>query len=195
MAEPGGVPAVFLDRDGVLNRPVVREGRPYPPASVADFELYADVFSGCARLKAAGLLLVVVTNQPDVGRGKQERAVVDAINQRLVEAVPFLDRVDVCFHAGIDWGEDCICRKPKPGMLYRSAKALGIDLGSSYMIGDRWQDVDCAKAAGCHSVFIERGYSESLRQQPDTTVFSFDDAVTAILEARTRALASSEQGR
>jgi D-glycero-D-manno-heptose 1,7-bisphosphate phosphatase len=185
-AGPRDQPAVFLDRDGVLNRPVLREGRPYPPGSVQDFILYEDAAEGCARLKEAGFLLVVVTNQPDVGRRTQERRVVDAIHQRLREAIPQLDRIEVCFHAGSDYGEDCACRKPKPGMLLRSAQELAIDLARSYMVGDRWRDVDCAKAAGCYSIFIDRGYSESLRQQPDVIVATFGEAVTAVLRAAGR---------
>ncbi len=74
--------AVFLDRDGVLNRPVIRNGRPHPPASLEQFELYEDVADGCARLKAAGFLLVVITNQPDVGRGLQRRETVEAMHAK-----------------------------------------------------------------------------------------------------------------
>jgi D-glycero-D-manno-heptose 1,7-bisphosphate phosphatase len=178
--------AVFLDRDGVLNRPCLRGGAPYPPADVKEFELYEDVLIGCTCLKNAGFLLVVVSNQPDVGRGTQRREVAEAINKKLAKAIPALDRIEVCFHAGEDYGDVCDCRKPKPGMLFRAAAALDIDLPSSYMIGDRWRDVDCARAAGCHVIFIDRGYTESLRQQPDVTVTTFRDAVAAVLAASGR---------
>jgi|SRR5437588_242294 len=173
--------AVFLDRDGVLNRVIVREGRPYPPATVEEFELYDDVLAGCERLKNAGFLLVVVSNQPDVGRGSQSRAIAEAINNKLVQLIPFLDRVEVCFHAGEDYGENCDCRKPKPGMLLRAAELLNIDLADSYMIGDRWRDVDCATAAGCRAIFIDRGYDEALRQLPDVTAKNFAEAAAAVL--------------
>ena len=175
--------AVFLDRDGVLNRPLLRDGRPCAPAAVEGFDLYDDAVSGCRRLKEAGFLLVVVSNQPDVGRGRQNRATAEAINKRLVKAIPLLDRIEICFHAGEDYGDVCDCRKPKPGMLLRAAAVLEIDIASSYMIGDRWRDVDCARAAGCHATFIDRGYAEPLRQQPDVTVTTFGDAVTAVLHA------------
>jgi D-glycero-D-manno-heptose 1,7-bisphosphate phosphatase len=175
--------AVFLDRDGVLNRPLVREGRPLPPASVDDFELYDDVADGCARLKAAGFLLVVVTNQPDVGRGTQTRAQVDAMHEKLVAALPMLDRIEVCFHAGSEQGDPCACRKPQPGMLISAAAALQIDLRSSYMMGDRWRDIDCARAAGCHAIFIDRGYGEPLRETPDAIVHGFAAAVELIVQA------------
>lgn len=175
--------AVFLDRDGVINKPVVREGRPYPPADVKDFELYEDVAAGCARLEAAGYLLVVVTNQPDVARGAQTRAAVDAIHRKMLEALPRIARVEICWHAGADWGDSCDCHKPEPGMVLRAAKALDIDLAQSFLVGDRWRDVDCGHAAGCRTVFINRNYSEALRQPPDWTVTSFAQAVGVILQA------------
>ena len=174
--------AVFLDRDGVLNPPVVRNGRPFPPAQVDAFELYPDAISACARLKAAGFLLVVVTNQPDVGRGTQTREMVEAIHAKLRAGIPSLDAIEVCFHAGAAQGEPCECRKPGPGMLLRAAAALGIDLRESFLIGDRWRDVDCAHAAGCRAVFIDHGYREALRQTPEFTVSNLSDAVAAILQ-------------
>ena len=174
--------AVFLDRDGVLNRPIVRNGEPYPPSRVEDFELYDDVAAGCARLKAAEFLLVVITNQPDVGRGTQSRETVEAMHMKMQSALRSLDRIEICYHAGERYGDPCDCRKPRPGMILRAAAELKIDLGSSYVIGDRWRDIDCARAAGCRAIFIERGYEESLRETPDFTVGNFNDAVSALLD-------------
>ena len=179
--------AVFLDRDGVINKPVVREGRPYPPAAAKDFELYEDVATGCARLEAAGYLLVVVTNQPDVARGTQTRAVVEAMHRQMQTALPQIARVEVCWHAGADRGDPCDCHKPEPGMVLRAAKALAVDLDQSFLIGDRWRDVDCGHRAGCRTIFIDRNYSESLRQRPNWTVYSFGQAVEMILQADTAA--------
>jgi D-glycero-D-manno-heptose 1,7-bisphosphate phosphatase len=173
--------AVFLDRDGVINRPVIREGRPYPPSDVDGFELYDDVADGCARLKADGFLLVIITNQPDVGRGTQTREAVEAMHSRLRSAVPSIDRIEICYHAGEHYGEPCDCRKPRPGMIVRAAAELNIDLHASYVIGDRWRDIDCAHAAGCRAVFIDHGYREPLREAPDFTVANFNDAVDAVL--------------
>jgi D-glycero-D-manno-heptose 1,7-bisphosphate phosphatase len=174
--------AVFLDRDGVLNRPVVRSGQPHPPSGVEDFELYNDVADGCARLKAAEFLLVVITNQPDVGRGTQSRGAVEAMHVKMQSALPSLDRIEICYHAGERYGDPCNCRKPRPGMILRAAAELKIDLGASYVIGDRWRDIDCARAAGCRAIFIERGYKENLRETPDFTVANFGDAVSALLD-------------
>jgi D-glycero-D-manno-heptose 1,7-bisphosphate phosphatase len=108
---------------------------------------------------------VVATNQPDVGRGTVAQSVVEAIHAQLMEQLP-VDRVEVCYHPGR--GEsDCDCRKPRPGMLLRAARELGIDLARSWMVGDRWRDIDCGHAAGCRTIFIDYGYAESLRQKPD----------------------------
>jgi len=175
--------AVFLDRDGVINKSVVREGRAYPPAEERDFELYEDVAAGCARLEAAGYLLVVVTNQPDVARGTQTRSTVDAMHRKMLEALPQIARVEVCWHAGADWGDSCDCHKPAPGMVLRAAQALGIDLAKSFLVGDRWRDVDCGHNAGCRTIFVDRKYSEALRHPPDWTVTSFGEAVEVIMQA------------
>jgi D-glycero-D-manno-heptose 1,7-bisphosphate phosphatase len=175
--------AVFLDRDGVLNRPAVREGLPFPPARVEEIELYSDVVDGCAQLENAGFLLVAVTNQPDVGRGTQSREIVEAMHAHLRAAIPCLAAIEVCFHAGASHGQSCDCRKPKPGLLLRAAETYAIDLPASFLIGDRWRDIDCARAAGCRAVFIDHGYREALREKPDFTVSNFSEAVRAILDA------------
>jgi D-glycero-D-manno-heptose 1,7-bisphosphate phosphatase len=173
--------AVFLDRDGVINRAVIRNGLPHPPFRVEEFELYDDVAAGCARLKAADFVLVVITNQPDVGRGQLTREAVEAMHLKMQSTLPFLDRIEACYHAGERYGERCDCRKPRPGMILRAAAELKIDLGASYVIGDRWRDIDCARAAGCRAIFIQRDYQESLRKPPDFTVLNFSDAVNALL--------------
>lgn len=173
--------AVFLDRDGVINRVVIRNGKPHPPSSPRDFELYDDVIDECARLKAANFLLVVITNQPDVGRGVQGREVVEAMHLKLQSALPSVDRIEICYHGGERYGQPCDCRKPRPGLILRAATELNIDLKESYVIGDRWRDIDCARAAGCRAIFIDRGYKENLRQTPDVTVANFKEAVNAVL--------------
>jgi D-glycero-D-manno-heptose 1,7-bisphosphate phosphatase len=176
------IPAVFLDRDGVLNRSIMRDGLPLPPATLEEFEICPGVADGCAQLKQAGFFLVVVTNQPDVGRGTQSRELVEAMHEKLREAVPALDLIEVCYHPGTRHGEPCDCRKPKPGMLFRAAAKNAIDLARSFFIGDRWRDVDCAHAAGCHAVFIDHGYSEALREQPEFKVATFEEAVAVVLQ-------------
>jgi len=163
----------------VINRALEREGKPYPPTSVGEFEILADVPGACAKLKAAGFLLIVATNQPDVGRGTLAREVVDEIHAHMMAQLP-IDRVEVCFHPG-KGASDCDCRKPKPGMLLKAAKELGIDLARSWMVGDRWRDVDCGHAAGCKTVFVERHYAEQLKQKPDFSARNLGEAADIIL--------------
>jgi D-glycero-D-manno-heptose 1,7-bisphosphate phosphatase len=177
--EAEGRRAVFLDRDGVINRAVTRDGSPYPPATLAEFEILPDVAEACARLKAAGYLLIVATNQPDVGRGTLKQEVVESMHTFMCRQVP-IDRVEVCYHPG-QGKSDCDCRKPRPGMLLRAARELGIDLARSWMVGDRWRDIDCGHAAGCGTVLVERGYAEAMRQAPDHRVRSLLEAAELIL--------------
>ena len=175
--------AVFLDRDGVINRAFVREGKPHPPASLAEFELLPGVAEACAQLKRAGFLLVVATNQPDVGRGTQRREEVDAMHEAMCARLP-IDRVEVCCDPGR--GEPSEFRKPAPGMLLRAARGRRIDLGASFMVGDRWRDIDCGLAAGCRTVFIDHGYDEALRQAPHFRATSLLEAAVLILAAGAR---------
>ena len=171
--------AVFLDRDGVINRALEREAKPYPPRSLAEFEILPEVPAACAKLKQAGFLLVVVTNQPDVGRGTLKQEIVETIHAEMCRQLP-IDRVEVCYHSG-QGQSDCDCRKPKPGMLLRAARELGIDLAQSWMVGDRWRDIDCGHAAGCRTIFIDRGYAEELRQKPDFSAGNLAEAADIIL--------------
>lgn len=171
--------AVFLDRDGTLNAAVVRSGKPYPPVTSADFVLLPGVIESCARLKAAGYLLVVATNQPDVGRGTLAKSTVEAIHAHMCRLLP-IDRVEVSYDHGRE-NPPSGFRKPAPGLLLRAARELGLDLARSWMVGDRWRDVDCGKNAGCRTVFIDCGYAEELRAQPDFTVRDFAAAADIIL--------------
>ena len=171
--------AVFLDRDGVINRALEHESKPYPPTSLAEFEILPEVPAALAALKAAGFLLVVATNQPDVGRGTLKQAIVEKIHTHMLAQLP-IDRVEVCYHAG-KGGPECDCRKPRPGMLRHAAAELGIDLARSWMVGDRWRDVDCGHAAGCKTIFIDRGYAEELKQKPDFSARNLAEAAHIIL--------------
>jgi D-glycero-D-manno-heptose 1,7-bisphosphate phosphatase len=175
--------AVFLDRDGVINRALERDGLPYSPASLGEFEILPGVAAACARLKRAGYLLVVATNQPEVGRGTLKKEMVEKIHAEMCRLLP-IDRVEVCYHPGKELS-DCDCRKPKPGMLLRAERALGIDLSQSWMVGDRWRDVDCGHAAGCRTIFIDRGYAEELRQKPHFSAGNLAEAADIILRETT----------
>lgn len=177
-------PAVFLDRDGTLNVQVVRDGKPYPATHVGEFTLFEGVPEACRALRAAGYALVVVTNQPDVGRGTLSQQAVEEIHARLVQLVPEIERVEVCYDPGR--GEASSRRKPEPGMVLDAARALDLDLGSSWIIGDRWRDVDCGKRASIRTIFIDFGYSEECKSRPDHTVKSFVEAADIILKSSRR---------
>ena len=164
--------AVFLDRDGVLNAAVVRGGKPFPPASVDEVALLPGVPEALARLREAGFVLLVATNQPDVARGAQTREAVEAIHAHMLATLP-LDAIYACFHDDVD---HCACRKPLAGMLLAGAHAWDIDLPRSVMVGDRWRDIAAGVAAGCRTAFVDYGYDE--RQPP-----VFDKRVTSLAEA------------
>ena len=175
-------PAVFLDRDGVINRPKLRQGRPHPPDSVEELEIYPDASTSLRQLEAAGFTLVVVTNQPDVARGKQRREVVHDINEELIRHLP-VEAVYVCFH---DDADGCRCRKPAPGLLLEAADDLGLDLGRSFMVGDRWRDIEAGRRAGCRTVHIDRHYAERAPERPDVVTTGLAEAVNWIKETRYR---------
>ena len=168
---------VFLDRDGVINRPIIRNGSPHPPASVEDLEILPGVPEALLRLRSAGFLLVVVTNQPDVARGTQSREVVELIHAALKVRLP-LDEVRVCYH---DDADACDCRKPAPGMLHAFAQPRRLDLTSAYMVGDRWRDIEAGQRAGCSCFFVDHGYSERQPKQPFVRVASLAEAADWIL--------------
>ena len=169
--------AVFLDRDGVLNRGIIRNGKSYPPPSLNELEILPGVLEGLNLLKEAGFLLIGATNQPDVSKGIQKREVVEAINAALMDALP-LQEIFVCFH---DDPDNCNCRKPQPGMLLQAAAKYNIDLPSSYMIGDRWKDIEAGKRVGCATFLIDYQYREKELSVPDYRVQSLNEAAHLII--------------
>ena len=170
--------AVFLDRDGVVNRVRILDGKPHPPADLSELEVPPDVPAAVQKLKERGFEVLVVTNQPDVARGRQSRAEVERINRALASSLP-LDDILVCYHSDED---NCACRKPRPGMLLDAARARGIDLASSFMVGDRWRDVDAGYNAGCRTILIDAGYRERAPEHPpDARVASLAEAADWIL--------------
>jgi D-glycero-D-manno-heptose 1,7-bisphosphate phosphatase len=169
--------AVFLDRDGVINANMVRDGKPVAPTSFADFKLLPGAEDAIRRLNAAGFVLVVVTNQPDVTTGRTPRSEVDAMHAEIRRRMP-IDDVRVCFHVDSD---NCNCRKPKPGMLIDSAADWQIDLHASYLVGDRWRDIEAGRAAGCSTIFIDCGYPQDGPNHPDKVVISLAEAADYIL--------------
>lgn len=171
--------AVFLDRDGVLNDAVIKEGKPYPPQDISSVTIPDEVLPSLQLLKQAGYLLIGATNQPDVARGTTKREVVDEINNYLLSILP-LDEMRVCYHDDID---KCDCRKPKPGLIKQAAHQHQIDLASSYMIGDRWRDITAGQLAGCKTIWLDRQYNEAFKaEKPTYTTISLREAVAWILK-------------
>jgi D-glycero-D-manno-heptose 1,7-bisphosphate phosphatase len=155
--------AVFLDRDGVLNRAFPDGRSTRPPRGLAELEILPGVAEALARLHAAGFVLVGVSNQPDVARGLSEVAAVEALNSELKARLPLAD-ILTCLH---DDADRCACRKPLPGLLLEAAQRFGLDVARSFMVGDRWSDVVAGQAAGCESsLLVEGPFSQSERCRP-----------------------------
>jgi len=171
-------PAVFLDRDGVLNAALVSAGLPGSPREAGELQLLPGVEEACAQLADAGLVLIVVTNQPDIARGLVDPTVVDSLNGQLRKSLALND-VIVCPH---DDGDACACRKPKPGMLLEGASRWDIDLSRSVMVGDRWRDIEAGRAAGTRTVFVDRAYDEPAPEHPDLTVNELHESVPWIIQ-------------
>jgi D-glycero-D-manno-heptose 1,7-bisphosphate phosphatase len=160
--------AVFLDRDGVINDALVVNGKPFSPMNLAELRILPGVPEACAQLKKAGFLLIVVTNQPDIANAKTTAARVDELNQAVKKATG-VDDIFVCPHND---AANCDCRKPKPGLLLQAARRWDIDLANSFMVGDRWRDVEAGRSVGCRTVFIDYGYKEPRPERPDMVTTS-----------------------
>ena len=169
--------AVFLDRDGVINKAPVIDGKPYPPRNLDELELIPGVDQAILQLRDRGYFCIVVTNQPDVARGKTSKETVESINQFLIQHLAIHEIVS-CYH---DDHENCGCRKPKPGSLLKAALKYNIDLNKSFMVGDRWRDIEAGQNAGCKTFFIDYQYNEKQPQNPTYKVTSLADAVNIIL--------------
>lgn len=171
--------AIFLDRDGVLNSAIVKNGKPYPPASLSELVIPSDVPEALSSLKSAGFMLIGATNQPDVARGKTPRTLVEAINAEIMKLCP-LDEIRVCYH---DDADNCLCRKPFPGLILEAANDYSIDLQQSYMIGDRWKDIEAGQRAGCKTIWLNQNYAEkSPAIPPDFIATNLYDAAKFIIK-------------
>ncbi len=176
-------PAIFLDRDGVINKAFVRNGKPFSPPTQQDLEILPGVPEALRDLKSHGYKLLVVTNQPDVARGKQSQQALDAIHQDLRSRLP-LDDILACVHTDED---NCECRKPLPGMLLEAAKKHDVDMAASYMVGDRWKDIEAGYNAGCRTILVDYGYSERRSERvPDHIVKSLREAADWIIRSKIR---------
>jgi len=174
----GSNKAVFFDRDGVIIKAIIRSGHPFPPQTLSDVEIFPEAYTVLNSLSAAGYLLIIVTNQPDVARGNQDQRVVEEIHDYLCKELP-ITKIMVCYH---DDKDQCNCRKPAPGLLIEAAKIHGIDLEKSYMVGDRWRDIEAGQRAGCKTIFIDYDYQEQQPNLPTFRVRSLFEIVKIILK-------------
>jgi D-glycero-D-manno-heptose 1,7-bisphosphate phosphatase len=170
--------AVFIDRDGVINANVERDGKAVAPTRLEDFRFLPGVAESISALKKAGFKIIVITNQPDLATGRTTRAIVDAMHRKILDELE-IDDIKMCAHLDRD---NCHCRKPKPGMLLDAAADWGIDLSSSYLVGDRWRDMEAGRAAGCTTLFVDAGYEQEGPMQPDIIIRSLIEAAGAILK-------------
>ena len=174
-------PTVFIDRDGVLNRSLVVNGKPFAPRRYKDFKLYKDALPSLRVLKKNKFLVIVVTNQPDIGNGLTKFTEVELMHNKLLET-NFIDKIYMCSHKQTD---DCSCRKPGIQMFTEAQKDFSIDMSTSWMVGDRWSDIRAGFDVGIKTIFIDHGYAETAGQiKPCVKVANLKSAVTKILDAR-----------
>lgn len=172
------LPAVIFDRDGVLNKTLVVQGKPYAPREFKDFHIFPEAEIVIREIKKAGYLTFVATNQPDVGNGLVKREIVEKMH-KLLNKTLVLDGIKVCYHSQ---GAGCPCRKPKPGMLLEVATEHSVDLKRSFMIGDRVGDIEAGLIAGCKTIFIDYDYAEGKPQNAHYIVRSLQEASNIILQ-------------
>ena len=164
--------AIFLDRDGVLNETIIKEKEITSPLKLDELKIFPDAKETLLTFKKCGYLLIMVTNQPDIARNKNTKKNVEEINDCLKNYLK-LDDVCVCYHDDKDF---CNCRKPKSGMLIEASKKHNIDLPKSFIIGDRWRDVEAGKNVKCKTIFIDFKYQEKLKNKPDYIITNIADA-------------------
>jgi D-glycero-D-manno-heptose 1,7-bisphosphate phosphatase len=171
--------AVFLDRDGVINKALVKDGKPFSPHNFNDLKILPGVKKSLRALRDSNWLIIVITNQPDVARGKITKEEVEKINNFLKNNLS-VDEIYTCYHDNNDF---CDCRKPQAGALTAAAKNNGIDLNKSFMIGDRWSDIEAGDRAGCKTFFIDYSYKEKRPSNFTFKVKSLAEAVDIILKS------------
>ena len=171
--------AFFIDRDGVINKSNTIDGKPHAPLSFEDFFIIDGVGPALQKLKNKGFVNIVVTNQPNLSKGILRKSELEKMHSMLLGNY-LIDEIYVCPHTNED---QCDCRKPGVGSLLKAKKRFSIDLSKSFMIGDRLQDMECAKNANLMgSFFINYGYSESenYENKEFVTVRSLEEAANLV---------------
>jgi D-glycero-D-manno-heptose 1,7-bisphosphate phosphatase len=170
--------AVFLDRDGVLNPVVMRDGVVSSPWSRSEFSIPPEAVRLCDALRNEGWLIIVVTNQPDVARANLPAEELEAMHAE-IQRVLYPDAIEVCTS-----GDDSDRRrKPNPGMLIDAARTLGIDLGASWMLGDSRKDIDAGRAAGVRTMLLATPYNSAVRDIAEFDASSLVEAAAVIINS------------
>ena len=169
-------PAVFFDRDGVINKVILRDDKPFSPRKHEEFIFNEGIQDTVSRLKGNGFKTIVISNQPDLARGHITQETLDLMMQSMRQEIPF-DDVFICPH---DDHHLCACRKPKPGMILDAAQKWKIDLRASYVIGDTWKDMEAGKTAGCTTILLDAVYNKNVPS--DFRLKSLAEAAAVILD-------------
>ena len=170
--------AIFLDRDGVLSKTLLINGKSFAPRNLKDFKLFFDAAESTKKLKSAGFMVFVVTNQPDVGRKLISKKVLKKMHDKLKKKTK-VDAIYTCTHSQ---NMNCYCRKPKPGMILEAAKKYKINLKNSFMIGDRPSDITAGQKANCRSIFLDKKYFEKNPENQEATFTNLAQATNYILK-------------
>ena len=168
--------AIFLDRDGVVNYSIIREKKPYAPLSLSELKIIPEIKRVIDFFKFKQFKIFVITNQPDVARGKVTIDEVEKINAAILSQLS-IDEIFTCYH---DNQDQCECRKPRPGAFMTLSKKYNIDLTKSIMVGDRAKDIEAAKNANCPSVFINYGYNEIKPTDQSYTINGVDELLCCL---------------
>lgn len=164
--------AVFFDRDGVINRAIIVDGKPKSPKLINELFIYNEAIELIKMVRNLDLVPIIITNQPEIARGNITLDQANAINDYILR-VTQVERVYMCPH---DDADSCQCRKPKPGLLKEASKELGINLKTSYCIGDRWRDIEAGLSVGTKTIWIDRGYIEPEPNYFDLKISSLKEA-------------------
>jgi D-glycero-D-manno-heptose 1,7-bisphosphate phosphatase len=169
--------AIFLDRDGVLVKSVIKNKKGYAPKNMSEFSLYTDVTESCQRLKKKNYLLIIITNQPDLGKKLIKEKVFNKMNKILNSLVSY-DKL----YVSRSHSSNSYFRKPNPGLFKLAIKKYKLDISKCFMIGDRKSDIDAASKVKCRSIFIDRKYKEKKPRGQIIQVNSLKKAVNTILK-------------
>lgn len=172
--------AIFFDRDGVINKVILKDGKPFSPRKFEEFKLLDGIRKVLERFRKKEFLNIIVTNQPDIARGLIKTETLEKMHKFIEENLP-IDDIFICPHDDID---NCHCRKPKPGMLLEAAEKWHINLKESFMIGDSWKDIEAGKAAGCATVLLDNLYNKEV--EADFRARDIDLAMKIILNGGTK---------